>query len=95
MRQKNDTWDITTLPVGKKANGCKWVYRIKYNLDGTIHHYKVCLVILRNRQEEGLSNYNETFALVVKMKTVLILFKVDAAKDWKIHQVDVHNAFIH
>ncbi|PNY08246.1 hypothetical protein L195_g004761 [Trifolium pratense] len=34
--QNNGTWTIASLPPGKKALGCKWVYKIKYNSDGTI-----------------------------------------------------------
>ena len=26
---KNDTWELTVLPKGKKAIGCKWVYAKK------------------------------------------------------------------
>ena len=36
----NDTWRLTSLPKGKKAIGCKWVYKIKHNADGSISKYK-------------------------------------------------------
>ena len=42
--EKNNTWTITSLPKGKKPVGCKWVYKIKYNSDGTIERYKARLV---------------------------------------------------
>ena len=37
----NNTWSIAPLPPSKTAIGCKWVYRIKYLLDGSIERYKV------------------------------------------------------
>ena len=48
----NKTWDLTTLPPGKKAIGCKWVFKIKYISDGTIERFKARLVALGNRQKE-------------------------------------------
>ena len=30
----NRTWELLALPHGKKAIGCKWVYKIKYNVEG-------------------------------------------------------------
>ena len=34
--QKNKTWELVSLPIGKKPVGCKWVYIIKYRVDGSI-----------------------------------------------------------
>ncbi|XP_057970160.1 SKP1-like protein 1A [Malania oleifera] len=28
--EKNGTWDIMNLPIGKKPVGCKWVFSVKY-----------------------------------------------------------------
>src|SRR5262249_22631213 len=32
----NNTWTITHLPPDKRVIGCKWVFRVKYNADGSI-----------------------------------------------------------
>ena len=41
---KNKTWELTRLPAGCKAIGCKWVYKVKCNAKGAIECYKGCLV---------------------------------------------------
>lgn len=42
--EQNNTWSLTPLPYGKILIGCKWVYKIKYNSDGSIERYKARLV---------------------------------------------------
>ena len=92
--EERGTWTVVTLPVGKKALGCKWVFTIKYRVDGTIERYKARLVVLGNNQTEGV-DYEETFAPVCKMVSVRSFLQVTASRDWEVHQMDVHNAFLH
>uniref|UniRef100_A0A2N9GMX8 Reverse transcriptase Ty1/copia-type domain-containing protein n=1 Tax=Fagus sylvatica TaxID=28930 RepID=A0A2N9GMX8_FAGSY len=58
---KTHTWDMTTLPPGKSAVGCKWVYKIKTRADGSVERYKARLVARGFTQEYGI-DYEETFA---------------------------------
>jgi len=40
---KNKTWDLVELPVGVKAIGLKWVFKLKQNSDGSINKHKARL----------------------------------------------------
>lgn len=52
------------------------------------------MVIFGNHQVEGV-DFTETFAPVAKMVTMRIFLALAAAKRWELHQMDVHNAFLH
>jgi len=45
--EQNETWELVTLSSGKKAVGCKWVYNVKLNLDGSLARLKARLVAKR------------------------------------------------
>jgi hypothetical protein len=73
--------------------GSRWVYRIKHRIDGSIKRYKARLVARGFTQQEGI-NYSETFSIVIKQATVRLVFFIAVSCNWKIHQLDIHNAFL-
>ena len=58
--EKNGTWEVMNLPRGKKPMGCKWVFTVKYKVDGTIERYKARLVAKGFTQTYDI-DYTETF----------------------------------
>jgi hypothetical protein len=41
---QNKTWSAVKLPKDKYVVGSRWVYKIKFNSDGSIDRYKAHLV---------------------------------------------------
>ena len=91
--QRNHTWEL--VPFSKDMNliGCKWVFRVKYNPNGTILKHKTRLVAKGFLQNPGI-NYVETFSPVVKAPTIRVLFSLAVTYGWDIQQVDVNNTFL-
>ena len=57
---KNETWSLVPFSSSMNIVGNKWVFRVKYNSDGTVQRYKARLVAKGFHQQPGF-DYNETF----------------------------------
>jgi hypothetical protein len=85
---------LVALPNDKKAIGCKWVYKVKHNVDGFVSRYKTRLVAKGYAQIYGI-DYEETYSLIAKMITVRIIIVMVVVKGWFLHQMDANNVFLH
>lgn len=59
--QRNNTWTLAPLPAGRKAIGCKWIFKVKENPNGTIHKKKARLVA-KGFHQVAVFNFSETFS---------------------------------
>ncbi|KAF1316242.1 Integrase catalytic core protein, partial [Globisporangium splendens] len=91
--KENDTWDVVALPPGRKAIGCKWVFKVKENQDGEIDRHKARLVAKGFSQKYGI-DYEEMFAPVAKFTSIRIILSLAAKYNLMLHQMDVKTAFL-
>ena len=92
MILKNFTWELIDPPLGCKPIGCKWIFRNKYKVDGTLEKHKAQLVAKGYSQKEGI-DFVETFASTEKWTTIHALLSLAAQNGWKIYQINVKTTF--
>jgi hypothetical protein len=65
--------------VDKKVIRCKWVYKVKHNVDGSVSRYKTSLVTKGYAQTYGI-DYEETYSLIAKMMTIRAIIVMATTK---------------
>lgn len=78
--EANDSWELQHLPSGKKAIGSKWMFKVKYNPDGTIERYKARLGATGYQQVIGEA-FTHTFSPIAKLDTVSVVISLATAQN--------------
>ncbi|GKB93123.1 retrovirus-related pol polyprotein from transposon TNT 1-94 [Tanacetum coccineum] len=71
-----------------------WVYKTKYNQDGSVECLKARLVVKGSDKKE-CTYYKQTFSIVVNSASLSVFITLATANGWPLHQLDVNNAFLH
>ncbi|KAH9681085.1 hypothetical protein KPL71_026816 [Citrus sinensis] len=89
----NQTWVLVDLPPGSKPISSKWVFRRKYNSDGSLQTFKARLVAKGFKKRNGI-DYFDTYAPVARLTSIRVLFAIASLNNLYVHQMDVKTAFL-
>jgi hypothetical protein len=92
--KRNGTWTLVPRPQSHNVVGCRWIFKVKPSQDGSIERHKAHLVAQGFSQVPGL-DFGNTFSPVVRPATVRLILSLAVASGWRLHQLDVNNAFLH
>ena len=65
----NDVWDVVPRPQGKSVVTSKWIYKVKFPIDGSVEKCKARFVARGFSQKEGI-DYDETFAPIARYSSI-------------------------
>ncbi|KAL9272916.1 Retrovirus-related Pol polyprotein from transposon RE1-like protein [Drosera capensis] len=91
---RNETWNLVQPKQGMNLIDCRWVFKLKRRVDGTIDRHKACLVVkgFNHRYE---IDYEDTFSPVVKLAIIRIILSMAVSRGWSLRQLYVQNVFLH
>jgi hypothetical protein len=86
-------WHIFPIPEGKSVVTCKWIYKIKHAVDGSVEKYKARFLFRGFSQVEGI-DYEETFAHFSRYTSIRTIVSLATSMVWRLHQMDVKTTFL-
>jgi len=89
---QNNTWKLVSRPRNKKVLTNRWVFKTKYNKDGSVNKYKARLVARGHTQRKGI-DYEEVFAPVTRYETIRTLLAAAVECEMHVHHMDVISAY--
>ena len=81
------------MPPSAKTIGCKWIFKRKLKLDGSIKKYKVHLVAKGFKQKKCVY-YFDTFSLMTRISSIRVLIALASIHNLVIHQMDAKTTFL-
>lgn len=73
----NDFWEVVPRPRDRSIVRVRWLYKVKYVVDGSVEKYKARFLAKGFAQKEGI-DYDETFALVARYTSIRFMISLVA-----------------
>ena len=80
----NKTWKLVDLPHGSNPIGCKWIFKKKKKVNGTIERFKARLVAKGFTKKEGI-DYFDSYAPVARIATIRVLIALPSIYHFEFH----------
>jgi hypothetical protein len=98
--QENKTFSeliaLEDLPATVNLIDTKWVFKIKFDVNGKVDKYKSRLVGRGFSQQEGQDyDSDELYSPVTRIETIRIMFKLSLEKNMPITQMDIVTAYLY
>ena len=77
---ESSTWTLVPKLLHMNLVGCKWIYRIKKNSNGSISQYKAHPITKGFHQQPSI-DYGDTFSLVLKPTTIWTILSLALASN--------------
>jgi hypothetical protein len=88
-----DTWDLVKPLTGANIMDLMWIYNIKWNGKGNRTKDKARLIGKGYIQQLSI-DYNETWAGVTRLESVILTAAIAAKRDLKLWHIDVVGAYL-
>ena len=79
--ERNGTWKLVPRPKKRNIIGTRWIYKTKYNADGSLQKHKARLVAKGYAQRPGV-DFDETFAPTARITPIGIVLSLAAHFGW-------------
>ena len=89
----NKTWQVVDKTRDMNIIGSRWIFKKKKDVNGQVQKYKARLVAKGYDQEYGI-DFCETFAPVLKYKTLRVILALSVIFGYQLAQLDVKTAFL-
>ena len=90
---ENGTFQPVRLPPGRKAIGCRWVFKLKRKADGSVDRYKARLVAKGYSQRPRVE-FSQVFAPTAKWAALRAILALAAIEDLELYSLDISTAFL-
>lgn len=92
-REKSNLGIDSKTSCNRNVIVVKWVFRTRFNPDGSINKHKARLVVKGYSQIFGI-DYSDTFAPVARHDTIRMLLAIIAQKEWQVFHMDIKSTFL-